>query len=130
MLPDSRLHYPPGAVPPGAQPWTPENDQSGPLRVVPPQPPFTVLVPSFLFVPGGYVPPQASVTLVSAATWDGMTTAQFAAYDVILIPECCPHFLVPSRNVWGAAVTGPTVLTTTHLPLYGLNPAADQTSPI
>lgn len=54
-----------------------------------------------------------SVTVANAATWNSMTTAQFAAYDLIWVDanDCAssPAALVTlynTQNVWGPAVTG------------------------
>ena len=60
------------------------------------------------------VPSGVSVTVASAATWDGMTTAQFEAYSAIVIGDpsasgTCSSSVVSAAlsdaSTWGAAVT-------------------------
>jgi hypothetical protein len=62
-----------------------------------------------LAVAAGY-----TVTVADAATWSGMTTAQFASYDAIVFgdPTCVNNDTSPlaaadaNKAVWSAAVTG------------------------
>lgn len=65
------------------------------------------------------------VTVVSAGQWAAMTTAQFAAYNLIIIgDDACenstPGLLAPlnqNKSVWSPAITGPIVLNTLD-PVY------------
>ena len=62
-----------------------------------------------------------NVTVASDATWQGMTTAQFQAYDAIVIgdPTCGSGGLGASANrvTWSAAVSGAIVVIGTD-PIY------------
>ena len=59
-----------------------------------------------------YFPPGSSYTLISEATWNRMTTADFAAYDIIWIEAAnCTSTNVQATAVatqatWSAAVDG------------------------
>jgi hypothetical protein len=67
------------------------------------------------------VPAGDTVTVVSPATWDAMTTAQFAAYSAIVIGDqsttscasSAPADAVSTAATWGAAVTGNVTVTGT-----------------
>lgn len=60
--------------------------------------------------------PGATVTFWTTTQWLAATTAQFAAFDVIYLNDGfgSQTALAPSKNVWGAAITGRAVLTGTH----------------
>lgn len=98
----------------------PENS----IAAVPAQPPFTVIMPQSCCLPP--FPPEATVTQVNASTWYGMTAAQFAAYDVVAVPEYMFFNPFGNKNTWGAAGTGNVMIATTHMPPHGGNFAADQ----
>jgi Calx-beta domain len=57
-----------------------------------------------------------TVTVVDEATWSGMTTAQFAAFDAIVFadPSCGSADTVATANatksVWSRAITGPVYI--------------------
>ena len=65
-----------------------------------------------------------TVTVVNAATWSSMTTAQFAAYNSIIIPDDDSSFagnlyyklmlLDSTKTVWAPAVTGKICLLASH----------------
>src|SRR5712691_10500544 len=74
-------------------------------------------------VPAGY-----SVTVVSAATWDAMSTAQFQAYSALVIGDpssggsCAssvPADALSTAGTWGPAVTGNVALLGTAPALAG-----------
>ena len=73
-----------------------------------------------------------TVTVVDAATWSAMTTAQFAQYDAIVFadPSCTVGTGVlaaaeANNAVWSAAITGPIYLQGTD-PVYHGNIPAQQ----
>ncbi len=71
-----------------------------------------------------------TVTVVDAATWSAMTTAQFAQYDAIVFadPSCTVGTTVlaaaeANKAVWSAAITGPIYLQGTDPVYHGNTPA-------
>ena len=74
------------------------------------------------------------VTVVGGDVWAGMTTSDFAAYDVLILgdPNCVgnPGPLSPAEahpDVWGAAVTGNVVLLLTDPDFHAASLTAPQT---
>jgi hypothetical protein len=65
-----------------------------------------------------YLPTGAVVTVADGATWSASTTADFAKYNLIIIGESRSttttstyDIVNASKATWGAAVTGPVVVT-------------------
>jgi PKD repeat protein len=65
-------------------------------------------IPAFL--------PGATVVRVTDAQWLAMTTADFKLYDIIYLHDNFGGLtqLAPSKNKWGAAISGRAVITGTH----------------
>lgn len=68
--------------------------------------------------------PGSQITYWHDAQWSSATTADFAAFDAIYMPDGAASYssIVNSKNQWGAAATGRVALTGAHFEHCGGDP--------